>query len=458
MKTIFKVVVAIFGLGTVILVGFHLIMLYGLTSAMREVVLPGIKEQTGIDARVGRLSINLAEGMLYLNDVKLLNPEGFLLENLASVDRIEVEVDIPSLFKQKPLHVKRVEVDNALVNVIRNQDGEFNIQKLQEGIPQPQPDTQQQPPPETERPTPGQRPEPGQPTTQPEPEPLPEMLFDAILCKAKLRYVDFKLNQLDIALDLNVIGQGLSTELDPNTPWGKVDVIGSLGNDKNSFKTDLDLRLAPVTNPDVLSFDLHGQVMEIDQRMLQSAYDRMGIRSAPFGIELSFQCRENKFHDSSMGINIREIRLEEKLSDRLGGMGGIDSLQFAVPVSGTLQAPVVDVAGALVGAVGGNTQSILNAWLKGAVAKEAGMEHPPESMAEAAVEVLGEKVDEIGESETVKKVLKDLADGEPSATNAPPPVSSDTIVEILGEHVDEVGEDEALKEGLKGLGRKLFGR
>ena len=455
MKTMFKVAVAVFGLGAVILVGFHLVMLYGLTSAMRKVVLPGIKEQTGIEARVGRLSINVAGGMLYLDHVEVLNPEGFLLENLASVDRIEVEVDIPSLFKQKLIHVKRVEVGNAVVNVIRNQDGEFNIRKLQEGIPEPPPP--QQPPSEPGQPMPEQVPEPGQPAIA-EPEPLPEMLFDVILCKAKLRYVDFKLNQLDIALDLKVIGQGLSTQIDPNTPWGSVDVIGSLGNDKNSFKTDLDLRLAPVTDPNVLSFDLDGQIMEIDQRMLQSAYNRLGIRTSPFGIEPTFQCRENRFENSQLAIGLREIELEDKLADRLGGMGSIESLQFVVPLEGTLQDPVVDVAGALVGAIGGNTRSILDAWLKGAAAKEAGLEQPPESMADAAVEVLAEQVEEIGESETVKKVLKDLADGEPSATNAPPPVSSDTIVDILGEHVDEIGEDEALKEGLKDLGRKLFGR
>jgi len=92
MKTTFKVIAAIFGLGMVILLGLHLFLQHGLTRTMRDVVLPRIKAETGIDARVGRLSINLPNGILYLNDVAVKNPDGFLLENLASVERVRLEI------------------------------------------------------------------------------------------------------------------------------------------------------------------------------------------------------------------------------------------------------------------------------------------------------------------------------------------------------------------------------
>ncbi|MEA2069494.1 MAG: hypothetical protein U9P12_09865, partial [Verrucomicrobiota bacterium] len=222
MKTTLKVLGSVFALGVVVLVSFHLIMLYGLTQAMREVVLPRVKEETGIDAKVGRLSINVAEARLFLSDIEVRNPEGFLLENLASVDRIEVELDIPSFFGKKLIRVKSVAVENALVNVIRNKDGEINLNKLQEGLPKsPQAPSSQEPVPVVGKTPSGKVPDPGSPAFEPvEPEPLPEMLFESIRCNAKVRYMDFKLNQLDIALDLNVTGHGLSTQLDPKTPWG----------------------------------------------------------------------------------------------------------------------------------------------------------------------------------------------------------------------------------------------
>ena len=88
MKTTLKTLAAIFALGLVVLLGLHLFLQHGLTKTMREVVLPRIKAKTGIDARVGRLSINLPSGILYLDDVAVKNPDGFLLENLASVERM----------------------------------------------------------------------------------------------------------------------------------------------------------------------------------------------------------------------------------------------------------------------------------------------------------------------------------------------------------------------------------
>ncbi len=451
MKTTLKVLTAILTLGLVILIGLHLFLQYGLTKTMREVVLPRLEAETGIAATVGRLSINLPNGMLYLKDVAIKNPEGFLLENMASIDRINVEVDILSLLKQKLIRVKNIEIENALVNVIRNKDGEININRVQEGMPPPPP------PPVEGRPVPdGGKPDVEAPSTTPAAR--PEVLIEALQCNAKVRYLDFKLDQLDIVLDLNVIGSNLSTQKDPSTPWGDVSVIGSLGSKRTRFVTDLQLRLAPVIDPQTPSFDLSGKVLEIDPRILEKTYDKLGIRFAPFGLDPRLYCREGWFRDSSITLNLEDIVFEDKLANRLGGMGSIGSLRFSVPIEGSLQEPTVDIQQALHGAIGGNAQSVLGSFLKGAMAKEAGIEEPPEDLTDAAVEVLGRHVDEIGESETVRKVLKDLADGGSSDTNAPSPVSSDILIDILGEQVEEIGENEELKDELKNLGKFLFGR
>ncbi len=457
MKIMIKLLGSIFALGLIILVGLHIVMQYGLTKAMRDVVLPRVQEETGIDAKVGRLSINMASGLLYLKDVEVRNPEGFLLENLASVERIEVEVDILSLFKQKLIQVKNIEVENGLLNVIRNQVGDLNISKLQEGLQQPvPPSTGQEPAPEVGKPSPQPRPEKSVPVEKQ--KPIQELVIEAISANAKLRYIDFKLNELDIALDLQLRGQGVSTQRDPNTPWGNVAVTGSLGDDRTSFITDLKLRLAPVTDPQAPSFDLSGKIMEIDPRIMEEAYDKLRIRSAPFGIDPQFHCRKGWYENSGLSLTLRDIVLKDKLAKKLGGMSSIGTLRFTVPVEGSLQEPEIDVQSALLGAVGNNAGTLLDSLLKGAAAKEAGLEEPPATLEEAAVEILAAEVDEIGESETAKKILKDLADGEPSATNAPDPVSSDTIVDILAEQVDEIGEDKELQEDLKNLGKWLFGK
>lgn len=441
------------GLGLVILVCLHIFLQYGLTNAMRDIVLPRIKEETGIDARVGRLSINVPGGILSLKEVAIRNPEGYLLENLASVDRIQVEFDILSLLKKKPILVKNIEVKNALLNIVRNKDGDFNLQ----GLPGARP-TEAPPVAEPSEP-PAVEPGGPLPAAQPaEAKPWPEILIHGLSCNATVRYLDFRLEQYDIALDLQVSGHDLSTQQDPATPWGHLAVIGSLGDDRTSFITDLKIRLAPISNPKKPSFDLAGRIMEIDPRILEEAYDKLGIRSAPFSLEPTLYCRNSIFTNSMVALDIRNIQLEDKLADDLGGMASIDALRFAVPITGTLQEPSTDIVSALAGALGGNTRSLLDAFLKGAAAKEAGLDQPPETMTDAAVEVLGAHVEEIGESETVQQVLKDLIDGEPAATNQAGPINSDILVEILGEHVEEVGENEVVKDELKSLGKWLFNK
>ncbi|MEN8255624.1 MAG: hypothetical protein ABFR33_09160 [Verrucomicrobiota bacterium] len=449
-----KALTAVMALGLVILLGLHLFLQFGLTKTMRDVVLPRIEAETGIDVRVGRLSINLPGGILYLNDVVVKNPDGFLLENLASIDRVRLEIDLHSLLKKAPILVESIEVENALLNVVRNKDGEINLDQWLATPPplvEPGPDVGQpspEPPPSAERPA-------------PEPEkakPLPEVLVEALLCHAKVRYVDLKLDQLDIVLDLGVTGSSLSTQQDPSLPWGELFVIGSLGDKRTSFVTDLQVKLAPLSDPQAPSFDLSGKVLEIDPRLMEEAYSDLGIRSAPFGLDPQIHCREGWFRDSLVTLNITDIVLEDKLSDRLGGMASIGSLRFPVPVEGSLREPTVDVQQALYGAIGGNTQTLLESFLKGAAAKEAGSQETPETLTDAAVEVLGAHVDEIGESEAAKKALKDLVDGEPFATNAPSPVSSDVLIDILGEQVEEIGENEAVKDDLKNLGKWLFGK
>ena len=296
------------------------------------------------------------------------------------------------------------------------------------------------------------------PEQQAAPLEIPEILLEQLRFGVVLRYLDFKLDDLDIALDLAVSGEKLSTLHDPEAEWGALEITGSLGDDETRFVTELLLALAPVTDPAAPSFDLTGRIMEIDPVLMENIYDELRIRSAPFGFDPEIHCRAGLFEDSSFALNLSNIELEDKLSDDLGGMTTIEALHFSVPLEGSLEKPKAGVKDALLGSLGGNVGNLFSAFIKGAAAKEAGLDEVPENLADAAVEVLGKHVEEIGEHEAVKKVLKDLAGGEASDTNAPAPAVTDVLIDILGDEVEEIGDDDALKQGLKDLGRALFGK
>ena len=68
-------------------------------------------------------------------------------------------------------------------------------------------------------------------------------------------------------------------------------IMGELLSDRSSFKTHISLRMAPITDPQKLNFDLEGRVLEIDPRLIAKTSDKLGIQMAPFGIDPRIVCR-----------------------------------------------------------------------------------------------------------------------------------------------------------------------
>jgi len=469
MKNTFKILGYLFGLGAVILLGLHLFLLHGLTRMINETILPDLEQKYGLKIQVQKLSINIPNGMLYLKKITLQNPDGFLLENLASVEEVKVEVDLHSVLRRQPLVIRRIEVEKALLNIIRNADGVFNVSALKASMSPAEPAPQQPLPPSGIQ-------QPSAPSAPPPPPeqvyPPPEILLQHLSCRLKVRYIDLHLNQTDIALDLSLTGNDLSTLQDPDAPWGSLNLQGSLGNQKQAFLTMLQARLAPLTMPEQPSFDLTGKVMEIDPRLMDKLYKKLGIRSAPFGLEPDLHCVDGVYENSAIALKISNIKIEEKHANAFSRALSAQSLRFSFPLTGSIQNPTLEWQQALASSIGGNTKAVLNAYLTDELAKHGVTNAPPDDIPAVAVELLSKKVEYIGKSETAQRLLNDLANAvvstnqsnhqatnqPPAQTNAPAPPITDALIDILGEEVDEVGENEALKNELKGLGRLLFGK
>lgn len=370
MKTSLKIIAAVFGLGTVILLGMQLFLQIGLTKAMREAVLPRIQEQTGIDVRVARLSVNVAHGRLTLKGVAIRNPEGFSLANAATADRVMMDLDLSSLWKVKPLNVNNFTVQGATVNLIRNPDGLINLHEMQKHLSTQNESRNAKPSDQTAMSLPGWR-------------------IENLYCRGQVRYLDLTMYPLDISLDVEVSGQRVGAGNDPSAEWGILSISGSLSEDQTQFLTDLQLKLAPINDPVQPSFDLAGTIMEIDPHLIGELYDRIGMHSAPFMLKPRIHCAGGIFEESFCELGLRDIVVKDKLANELGGMTTIRLLQFPVSISGTLQDPVFNVEDTLLKALKGNTGAL------------------PESLGAAAVEASVRP----GERAAVKKDLKDLADG-----------------------------------------------
>lgn len=366
MKTTFKILGGLFGLGACMLAVLHFFLLYALTDTMHGTVLPQLERETGIDAEVGRLSVNIPEGRLILKKVKIKNPDGFALENMAVINRIDIGVDYWQMLTQKLILVKHVEIRDALVHVIRNEAGDVNIAVLREKSPQPEMPRSEPTASEPEKtPAPEKSPQPESRGTPP-PEPsIPEILVESLRCKARVHYTDMKQGDLDVALDMELKAENLSTLADPETKWGRAHLSGGQSGRPECFKIDLFLELAPVQDFRRLTFDLTGQVLEIDPRFMGRLHSRYGLRSEPFGCDPRIYCRNGWFQQSKIGLRFRNVELKHSLVKKLGRSGTVEELKLVVPLQGNLRQPAIDVEAALKRNLSsGNLESILEIFAK----------------------------------------------------------------------------------------------
>jgi len=430
MKKLLKILFTILSLGIISLIGLHFFLQHGLTNTMQNIVLPRIEKETGIRATIQNLSINLLKGTLNLREVAIKNPEGFVLDDAAKIDHILVRIDFWALLTTDQIKIEDIEIKNALLNVIRNPQGQINLKEFEKETLSLEPTSQ------GEKTT-------GIDTTQTEKkeeEALPEILIRALHINATVKYLDFKLNELDLSLQLKLVGDHISTLKTPNTRWGNLALVGSAGSKKSRFITNLKMKLAPINDPNRLSFDLSGKVMEIDQRMLDKLYEKLNIKSMPFGINPDVHIRENQFTNSKLNLELNNITFTHHSSKHVIN---IDNLTLPIPVKGTLKNPKIDLQEALKTSMNSNSKSILKAFLQ----NELNLENTPEDITDAGVDLLGKKVDKIGENEALKKLLKDVAN-QKSSSNAQAVITTDSLIDITS---DEIDKNKKHKEATKAL-------
>jgi len=431
MKKIFKILFLIASMSVLILIGLHFFLQYGLTNTMRKVVLPRIEKETGIRTTIGDLSINLPKGTLNLWEVSIKNPKGFILDDVAKVNHILIKIDFWALLTSNKIKIEKIAVYDMLVNVIRNKEGDLNLKSF-EKLKHSKPKTEQEKIAKKEKLK----------------KDWPEILVTALECNATIKYLDFKLNELDLSLDLTLTGDHISTVKAENTRWGNLFLVGGVGSKKSKFSTDLWMKIAPIRDPNSLSFDLTGKVMKLDPRMLNKIYKKLKVKSMPFGVNPDLYVRGNKFEHSKVYFELNNITFEKRLSKHLGDMASIESLNIPIPVKGTLRKPKFNVQKSFLDSMNPNSESILKAFLQG----KLDLEKPPEDITDASIVLLGKEVDEIGENKALKKLIKNVVNKETSSkSNAPPAITSDAVIDALAEGVDKKQKHKASKEALKAL-------
>ena len=117
-------------LGLVILAGVALVNLNGLINRNKDYLLAQAKEALGRDVKIGDIGVTLWGGIgVRLKEFSLADDPSFAKEPFVRAENVQVNMKLLPLFR-KELQVSKVILHRPVINVIKDQKGQFNFSTI----------------------------------------------------------------------------------------------------------------------------------------------------------------------------------------------------------------------------------------------------------------------------------------------------------------------------------------
>ncbi len=311
---------------------------YGLTGTVQKHVLPEVSSQTGLDAELAHAELDIFRGSFLVKDLRVKNPSGFAEPDLMVAEKVEAIVDLKAALFKKQIEINSVKLNGAQVHVIRNSDKVYNVLKVKDELakrfpeaPQSGSETTAKTEPESEK------------TAATSEVPMLPVWLKSLEFDFLADYVDHSENPYieNGHVKLSLRGRNISTVGIKDVPWGEIYLTGEFAADKYGFPVNFNMLIAPISSPDLLSFDLKGAPFEVDSGLLNKAIDKLGVASKKIRLDVDVKARDGVFvdPDSVIGTELQGVTLDKSVA---GVELSASSLSFKVPVSGTVMKPVVD--------------------------------------------------------------------------------------------------------------------
>jgi hypothetical protein len=122
-KWLFRIVFAVVALVAVAAV----VLLLTYNSILRNVIESNIREQTGMDAEIGRFHLSLTEPTIEIQNLKIYNPPDFGGTPFLNIPEIHIEYDRDALLEKREIHITLLRINLAELDIVKNQNGQTNI-------------------------------------------------------------------------------------------------------------------------------------------------------------------------------------------------------------------------------------------------------------------------------------------------------------------------------------------
>ncbi|MBI9020218.1 MAG: hypothetical protein JEZ10_03050 [Verrucomicrobia bacterium] len=431
MKTLRIILIVLLVIIALLGVGLQIFLTKGLTTALNDAVFPAVKSMYGLDMSIENASVNLFKGSATLQGFAARNLKGYQEPMLLTFDSFRLEIEMMSLLKRDPIIIKLAEAAGATLVVERNKERTFNVKELADAL---------KPIESAEAPEAAQ-PKPAAEKAEPVPVHIRRIAIDATVL-----YVDSKRGR-NIPLNLRLTGSDLFTIPAAGQPDSLLVLRGTLADDKNSFVTDLNAIIKPLTDPANPTFNATGNILDIDAEFLKEFLSDNEMSSGPFSIKPSITCNKGQLKGSSLDITLADLKIYGE---------DIGDTTLTIPVSGTLRNRNYEITSAIQSLASKQSASIL----KAIGMKELGLSSTNQP-GDLLMQGLTNNVKEIAGSPELQKLIQQVVPGaQPTNTSTTnPPLKKafgDVLFEQLEKNVKEVKPSDT--EALKGLFNNLLGK
>lgn len=368
-KTLLKIIAIL----AILVVSINIFLFFGLTGVAKK-FLPDIKKKTGVAVDFNRIWTTLPGGTINLSGLKVANLEGFSANDMQflSVGKGSVNVSLLALCRGM-INLSSIHVQNARLTVVKNEAGTVNSLLFQEIarilLAQKQKKQQQSQPetakendrfPEYPETKPVNAPA-GSAVQQPWPA-VPRSSIGKVRMDAVVEYIDRQISPgkaASIALALNIKADDITTFGDQGKETGSFSINGHMDRKPHAFAIDVKGTTAPVNDPHKPTFTVAGTITNICTADFKEFADAIGIESERIDLDIHIQCRNGTFVRGLCSLNakIRKLKVTGKSAGRMQGMS-IDFLSATIPLRGTVDAPDIDIIGALTANLAGNVDRV----------------------------------------------------------------------------------------------------
>ena len=450
MKTLGIILAVLLVIVALLGVGLQMFLTKGLTTALNQGVFPAVKSMYGLDMSITNASVNLLKGTAELDGFTIRNLKGYEEPCLLTFDKCLLEVEMMSLLKRDPVVIKLAKAEGATLVIERNKEKLFNVKELADAL-KPVEST------ETPATAPQQKPAPQQTSTmQPAPsaepvkaKPIP-VHIRRIAVDALVKYTDSGRNKSH-DLNLRLTGSDLFTVPAEGQPSTFLVLRGSLAHEKDSFATDLNAIIEPLTDPKNPSFNATGSIADISAEFLGDLLKKNEMESSSFSIKPSITCTMGNLKGSRIDLTLNKLKIYGT---------DIGDTTLKLPLNGTLQKPSLDITGAIQSLFSEQGMKIGKALGLRELKKQLGADAnaTPRDM---LISGLTNNVKELSDSPALQQLIEQVAPGTNNTATTNQSLGDaigNALSEQLGKNVKELDGNDAVKQSLKSLGNSLFGK